>query len=260
MKSPSTISSTSISIFHPCTGECCTSIGDGDAPPPRVPSPWHRSPSYSPSVLPAASYDAPASFPSWTRPAPISPCLDALQCRRATRALPYARALRRRCRRMRHVVCPSYSPLRSMCAVSALTLLAFNVELLPAAPLTDTLPYTLFENFLAVQVLPLPYFVGVPPAAHVVPPNAAPHLAVLDNSHGLAAALGSSHLLCRLTLRIASTLYDGLPPAPGGSVWRAWQHTERARTQTCAQCRHTYVRGNTGAGLEVLELSQGHFR
>ncbi|KAH9015549.1 hypothetical protein EDB84DRAFT_1526061, partial [Lactarius hengduanensis] len=77
--------------------------------------------------------------------------------------------------------------LRSMCAVSALMLPAFNVELLPVAPLTDTLPYTLFENFLAVPArarithCALPHFVGVPPAAHVVPPNAAPHLAVLDN-------------------------------------------------------------------------------
>ncbi|KAH9165324.1 hypothetical protein EDB89DRAFT_2011547, partial [Lactarius sanguifluus] len=70
--------------------------------------------------------------------------------------------------------------------------------------------YTPFENFLAVPAsarithLVLPHFVGVPPAVHIVPPNAAPHLAVLDNSPGLALALGSNHLL---------TLSDGLHPA-----------------------------------------------
>ncbi|KAH9163117.1 hypothetical protein EDB89DRAFT_2079140 [Lactarius sanguifluus] len=61
--------------------------------------------------------------------------------------------------------------------------------------------------------LVLPHFVNIPPAAHVVPPNAASHLAVLDSSPGLAAALGSRHPLCCLTLRIATTLYDGLHPA-----------------------------------------------
>ncbi|KAH9008017.1 hypothetical protein EDB84DRAFT_150238 [Lactarius hengduanensis] len=161
------------------------------------------------------------------------------------RALPYARALRRRCRRMRCAASWRTAPrgardnacaartyyqsphglsfiltlppvLRSICALSALTLPALDVELLAAAPLTDTLPYTLFENFLAVPTrarithLALPHFVCVPPAAHVVPPNAALHLTVLDSSPSLAAALGSSHLLCRLTLRIASTPYDGL--------------------------------------------------
>ncbi|KAH9166160.1 hypothetical protein EDB89DRAFT_2005437 [Lactarius sanguifluus] len=79
--------------------------------------------------------------------------------------------------------------------------------------------YTLFEKILAVPArarithLVLPHFVGVLPAAHVVPPNAASHLAVLDSSPSLAVALGSNHPLCRLTLRIASTLYDGLHPA-----------------------------------------------
>ncbi|KAH9011138.1 hypothetical protein EDB84DRAFT_1445319 [Lactarius hengduanensis] len=119
---------------------------------------------------------------------------------------------------LRAPTCPRMaSPaLRSMCALSAPTQPAFDMELLAAAPLTDTLPYTLFDNFLAVPArarithLALPHFFGVSPAAHVVSPNAAPHLAVLDNSPGLAAALGSGHPLCRLTLRIARTLYDGL--------------------------------------------------
>ncbi|KAH9031168.1 hypothetical protein EDB84DRAFT_1562348 [Lactarius hengduanensis] len=161
-----------------------------DAPPPRVPSPWHRSPSYSPSVLPAASYDAPASFPSWTRPAPISPRLDALS---AAVQLALYRALELSADDAD--ACVARSVLRTHPGPP--------FYLLPVAPLTDTLPYTLFENFLAVPArarithCALPHFVGVPPAAHVVPPNAAPHLAVLDNSHGLAAA----------------TLYDGLRPA-----------------------------------------------
>jgi hypothetical protein len=54
--------------------------------------------------------------------------------------------------------------------------------------------------------------VGVPPATHEVPSTAVPRLAVLDGSPGLAAALGSGRPLCRVTLLIASTLYDGLRP------------------------------------------------
>ncbi|KAF8259047.1 hypothetical protein EI94DRAFT_1814100, partial [Lactarius quietus] len=117
--------------------------------------------------------------------------------------------------------------LRSMRALSALTLPAFDAELLVAAPgsltrltlLADTLPYSFFDEFLCAPTrarlthLALPHFVGVPPAAHEVPSAAAPRLAVLDGSPGLAAALAPGRPLRRVTLRVASTLYDGLRPA-----------------------------------------------
>ncbi|KAH9165319.1 hypothetical protein EDB89DRAFT_1911495 [Lactarius sanguifluus] len=117
--------------------------------------------------------------------------------------------------------------LRSMRALSALTLPAFDAELLSAAP--DTLPYVFFDGFLAAPArarpthLALPHFVGVPPAAQDVPSTAVPRLAVLDSSPGLAAALAPGRPLCRVTLHIASTLYDGLRPAAlfgalGGSL------------------------------------------
>ncbi|KAH9015286.1 hypothetical protein EDB85DRAFT_2280358 [Lactarius pseudohatsudake] len=117
--------------------------------------------------------------------------------------------------------------LRSMRALSALTLPAFDAELLSAAPgtlthltlLADTLPYAFFNGFLAAPArahlthLALPHFVGVPPAAQDVPSAAVPRLAVLDSSPGLAAALAPGRPLRRVTLHIASTLYDGLRPA-----------------------------------------------
>ncbi|KAH8996039.1 hypothetical protein EDB92DRAFT_1844811, partial [Lactarius akahatsu] len=68
--------------------------------------------------------------------------------------------------------------LRVMRALSALTLPAFDAELLSTAPgtlthltlLADTLPYAFFDGFLAAHArarlthLALPHFVGVPPA------------------------------------------------------------------------------------------------
>ncbi|KAH9165000.1 hypothetical protein EDB89DRAFT_2233663 [Lactarius sanguifluus] len=122
-------------------------------------------------------------------------------------------------------------------ALSALTLIAFDAELLATAPgtlshlalLTDTLLYAFFDDFLAALTsthlshLALSHFVGVPHAAHDVPPAAAPRLAVLGSSHGLAVALAPSRPLRRVTLRIASMLYDRLRPAAlfgalGGSL------------------------------------------
>ncbi|KAH8991799.1 hypothetical protein EDB86DRAFT_3103675 [Lactarius hatsudake] len=118
--------------------------------------------------------------------------------------------------------------------LSAPTLPAFDAKLLATAPgtlshlmlLTDPLPYAFFDDFLAAPALThiaLPHFVGVPHAADDVPPASAPRLAVLDSGHGLAAALAPSRPLRRVTLRIASTLYDGLRPAAlfgvlGGSL------------------------------------------
>ncbi len=95
--------------------------------------------------------------------------------------------------------------------------------------LADTPPYAFLDDFLAAPArarlthLALPHFVGVPPAAHDVPSTAAQRLAVLDGSPGLAAALAPSFPLRRVTLRVASTLYDGLRPvalfgALGGSL------------------------------------------
>ncbi|KAH9011489.1 hypothetical protein EDB85DRAFT_2297060, partial [Lactarius pseudohatsudake] len=110
--------------------------------------------------------------------------------------------------------------LRSIGAVSALTLPPFDAERFATAPgtlshltlLTDTLPYAFFDGFLAAPArtrlthFALPHFDDVPPAA-------APRLAVLDISHGLAAALAPSHPLRCMTLRTAKTLYNGLRPA-----------------------------------------------
>jgi hypothetical protein len=90
-----------------------------------------------------------------------------------------------------------------MRALSGLTFPVFNAELL-----ADTLHYAFFDDFLAAEACA----VGVPPATHEVPSTAVPRLAVLDGSPGLAAALGSGRPLCRVTLLIASTLYDGLRP------------------------------------------------
>ena len=160
-----------------------------------------------------------------------------------------------------------------MRALSALTLPTFDAELLAAAPgtltrltlLADTLPYAFFDDFLAAPArarlthLALPHFVGVPPAAQDVPSTAAPRLAVLDSSPGLAAALAPSRPLRRVTLRIASTLYDGLRPA---ALFGALGGALKELVLVLAPDVDVRTRGrllgalaNTGAGLEVLELS-----
>ncbi|KAH9037210.1 hypothetical protein EDB85DRAFT_627354 [Lactarius pseudohatsudake] len=163
--------------------------------------------------------------------------------------------------------------LRSMRALSALTLLAFDAELLSAAPgtlthltlLADTLPYACFDGFLAAPVrarlthLALPHFVGVPPAAQDVPSAAVPRLAVLDSSPGLAAALAPGRPLRRVTLHIASTLYDGLRPAAlfgalGGAL-KELGLVLAPDVDVRTRGRLLGALGNTGAGLEVLELS-----
>jgi hypothetical protein len=90
-----------------------------------------------------------------------------------------------------------------MRAPSALTLPAFNSELLAAAPgavtsltlLANTLPYAFFDDFLAAPArarlthLALPHFVGVPPAAHEVPSAAPPRPVVLDGSPDISGTL-----------------------------------------------------------------------
>jgi hypothetical protein len=84
--------------------------------------------------------------------------------------------------------------LRSMRALMALTLPAFDADLLAAAPpslarltlLSDTLPFAFFDRFLAgrphITHLSLPNFVGVPPGACEVPAKAVPSLVALDTS------------------------------------------------------------------------------
>ena len=163
--------------------------------------------------------------------------------------------------------------LRSMRALSTLTLPAFNAELLAAAPgtitrltlLADTLPYAFFDDFLAAPArarlthLALPHFVGVPPAAHEVPSTAAPRLSVLDGSPGLAAALAPGRPLRRVTLRIASTLYDGLRPA---ALFSALGGALKELALVLAPDVDVRTRGrllgalaSTVTGLEVLEMS-----
>jgi hypothetical protein len=113
-----------------------------------------------------------------------------------------------------------------MRALATLTLPIYDADLLAAANpqtltrltlLADTLPFAFFDQFLATRPqlvhLALPNFVGVPPGAGEVPTTAIPHLTVLDASPGLAAVLAPGRPVRCVTLRVASTLYDGLRPA-----------------------------------------------
>jgi hypothetical protein len=153
-----------------------------------------------------------------------------------------------------------------MRALMALTLPAFDADLLAAAPpslarltlLSDTPPFAFFDRFLAgrphITHLSLPNFVGVPPGACEVP-----SLVALDTSPGLAVALGPGRPLQRVTLHIASTLYDGLRPA---AIFSALGSQLKELVLVLAPDVDARTRGrllgalaaNTGAGLEVLEL------
>ncbi|KAI9429325.1 hypothetical protein H4582DRAFT_2089506 [Lactarius indigo] len=128
-------------------------------------------------------------------------------------------------------------------------------------PLTDTLPYAFFDDFLAAPArarithLTLPHFIGVPRAAHEVPPAAVPRLAVLNSSPGLAVALVPGRPLRRVTLSIASTLYDGLrPAAPFGALGGALKELVLVLAPDVdvhMRWRLLGALGNTGAGLEM---------
>ncbi|KAH9058964.1 hypothetical protein EDB83DRAFT_2675684 [Lactarius deliciosus] len=163
--------------------------------------------------------------------------------------------------------------LHSMRALSALMLPAFDAELLSAAPgtlthlmlLADMLPYAFFDGFLAAPAcaylthLALPHLVGVPPAVQDIPSAAVLRLAVLDSSPGLAAVLAPGRPLHRVTLHIASTLYDGLRPAAlfgalGGSL-KELVLVLAPDVDVRTRGRLLGALGNTGAGLEALELS-----
>jgi hypothetical protein len=167
---------------------------------------------------------------------------------------------------------PTHGASFVLALASTLTLPGFDAELLAAAPgtvtcltrLADRLPFAFFSDFLAVPArarlthLALPHFVGMPPAVHDVPSAAAPRLAVLDRSPSLAAALAPSRPLCRVTLRIASTLYDGLRPAAlFGALGSALKELVLVLVPDLDVRTHGRLLGtlaNTGAGLELQEL------
>ena len=182
--------------------------------------------------------------------------------------------------------------LHSMSALTALTLPAFDAELLAAVPVTvtrltllaDKLPYAFFDDMPAsAHLTDLPNFVGVPPyaffdnsptrarlthlppsagalpSAHDVPSTAAPRLAVLDGSPDPPATHVPGRALRRVTLRITSTLYDGLRPA---ALFGALGGKLEELVLVLASDVDVRTRGrllgalaNTGAGLELLELN-----
>jgi hypothetical protein len=146
----------------------------------------------------------------------------------------------------------------------------FDADLLSEAPLTlvrltllaDTLPFAFFDQFLAsrpqIVHIALPNFVGVPPGASDVPPTAIPYLATLDASPGLAAVLAPGRPVQRVTLRVASTLYDGLRPAALfdalGSQLRELVFVLAPDVDARTRGRLLGALGKTSGGLEMLEL------
>ncbi|KAH8991798.1 hypothetical protein EDB86DRAFT_2830702 [Lactarius hatsudake] len=141
--------------------------------------------------------------------------------------------------------------LRSMHAISALTLTTFDANLLAAALgmlthltlLADKLPYASFDDFLATF-------------HNDVSSAAVPRLAVLDSSPGLTAALARSWpstALCDATHRQCT-----VRPAP---LFGALGTTKGTRTRTRAGCgmrtrgQLMGALGNTRAVLQVLDLS-----
>jgi hypothetical protein len=160
--------------------------------------------------------------------------------------------------------------LRSMRGLMELTLPSFDADLLAAAPpsltrltlLADTLPFAFFDQFLTsrprITHLSLPNFVGVPPGACEMPTKAVPSLSVLDASPGLAVALAPGRPLQHVTLRIASTLYDGLRPAALfgtlGSHLKELVLVLAPDVDARTRGRLLGALANTGGGLEMLEL------
>ncbi|KAI9435288.1 hypothetical protein H4582DRAFT_2100435 [Lactarius indigo] len=151
--------------------------------------------------------------------------------------------------------------LRSMRSFSVLMLPAFEAELLAAALgtlthlmlLTDTLPYPFLDDLLAA------------PACARLTHRTTSHppllrtFAVFDRSPGLAAALTYLRLLHRVTLRVASTLYNDLCPV---ALYSVLSSSLRVLVLVLASdvdvliCERLLAAlGNTDAGLEVLEVS-----
>ncbi|KAI0275831.1 hypothetical protein BGY98DRAFT_990083 [Russula aff. rugulosa BPL654] len=166
--------------------------------------------------------------------------------------------------------------LRSMRALKNLTLPTYDTDLLDAITamssstsaavgvtrglthltlLADTLPFSFFDEFLVsnptIQHLSLPNFIGVPPGPGEVHSAAIPNLISLDASPGLA-----------VTLRVTSTLYDGLRPAAifgalfgaGGGQVKVLKLVLAADVDRRTRGRLLGALAKTGEGLEVLEL------
>ena len=179
--------------------------------------------------------------------------------------------------------------LRSMRALKNLTLPAYDADLLDAITaasssstssadttrglthltlLADTLPFSFFDEFLVsnptIQHLSLPNFIGVPPGRGEVPPAAIPNLISLDASPGLAVSLANGRLLTlrQVTLRVTSTLYDGLRPAaifgalfgPGGGQVKVLSLVLAADVDRRTRGRLLGALAKMGESLEVLEL------
>ncbi|KAH9008056.1 hypothetical protein EDB84DRAFT_1572387 [Lactarius hengduanensis] len=212
------------------------------------------------------------------------PRLEALQRRRATRSLSYARAvhLAALVTTLTPRACPpAHGPFFVLSLALALhSLRAPGADARPSTrscsprcrvrsrishdSLTRFPTHSLTTFFAApararLTHLALPHFVSVPPAAHDIPPAVAPRLGVLNSSPDLAAALAPSHPLRRVTLRIASTLYGGLRPA---ALFGTLGDSLKKLVLVLASDVDMRTRGrllgapaNTSAGLEVLELS-----
>jgi hypothetical protein len=175
--------------------------------------------------------------------------------------------------------------LRGMRALSNLTLPAYDADLLLAVTelsassaagglthltlLTDTLPFSFFDQFLVsnptIEHLSLPNFIGVPPGPGEVPSTAIPNLVSLDASPGLAVSLapGRQSTLEQVTLRVASTLYDGLRPAAifeallgatGCGQMKVLELVLAADVDTRTRGRLLGALAKMGEGLEELEL------
>ncbi|KAH9160114.1 hypothetical protein EDB89DRAFT_1915198 [Lactarius sanguifluus] len=112
-----------------------------------------------------------------------------------------------------------------------------------------------FDGFLAASArahlthLALPHFVGVPPAAQDVPSAAVPRLALLDSSPSLAAALAPGRPLRRHAVRRPAR-----GPALGGSL-KELVFVLAPDVDVRTHGRLSGALGNTGTGLEALELS-----
>jgi hypothetical protein len=134
--------------------------------------------------------------------------------------------------------------------------------------LSDTLPFTFFNEFLVsnptIQHLSLPNFIGVPPGPGEVHPTAIPNLISLDASPGLAVSLAHGRLLTlrQVTLRVTSTLYDGLRPAAifealfgaGGGQVKVLNLVMAADVDRRTRGRLLGALAKMGEDLEVLEL------
>jgi len=174
-----------------------------------------------------------------------------------------------------------------MRALKNLTLPAYDADLLDAVTalsssssagttrgitrltlLADTFPFTFFGQFLVsnptIQHLSLPNFVGVPPRPGEIPSTAVPGLISLDASPGLAVSLAHGRLstLRQVTLRVASTLYDGLRPAAtfgalfgtDGSQVKMLSLVLAADVDRRTRGRILGALAKMGEGLEELEL------